>query len=208
MGLVETARGLLPPGVAVAGGPIESWQGALPVAEEQAIAGAVPKRRAEFVAGRQAARAALGALGLAAAELPRSPAGPPLWPLGVTGSISHGGGAVLVAVGRRGASLAALGLDIEPCADLRHLAEAIGRPDEDRDRPLRLFGAKEAAGKAQFALTGLRLALAELKVEFWPDGRGFTATVLVPAGPWPAGRRIDGRQAEAEGLLVSAVALG
>ncbi|MET2832461.1 4'-phosphopantetheinyl transferase family protein [Mesorhizobium shangrilense] len=53
---------------------------------------ALPIRRAEFLAGRAMARAALLALGQAAPEIPIGPDGAPLWPRYSAGSITHARG--------------------------------------------------------------------------------------------------------------------
>ncbi len=204
---VRAAQGLLGPDVAVAGGRIAAWAALLWPGEAEAVARAVPARRAEFAAGRASARAALAALGLPPAALPRTPPGPPLWPSGVTGSLSHGGGHVLAAVGRLGPGLRALGLDLEPFAPLSpDLAREVCGPGEDEARALEVFGAKEAAFKAQFALTGRLLDLRALCVAFHPGGR-FLATFAGPVGPFEAGAAVQGRQAVAGGLLVSTVRL-
>lgn len=72
---------------------------------------AVPKRRAEFLAGRYAANRALAALGVDATP-GRDEEGRPLWPSGVAGSITHGAGRALSAVARAGEVLG-VGIDAE-----------------------------------------------------------------------------------------------
>ncbi len=209
--VLQAARDLLGPSVAVAGGPVEAWAAPLWPGEEEAVARAVPARRAEFAAGRASARAALAALGRPPVALPRrppdAPTGPPLWPPGVTGSLSHGGGHVLAAVGLVGPGLRALGLDLEPFAPLPpDLAREVCHGGEDEGRAIEVFGAKEAAFKAQFALTGRLLDLRALRVTLHPGGR-FRASFAEAVGPVPSGAVIEGRQAVAGGLLVSAARL-
>ena len=76
-----------------------------------APARAVAKRRAEFLAGRWAAREALAALGIEA--IPgQSEDGLPLWPVPATGSITHGADRALSAVARR-EDVRSLGIDAE-----------------------------------------------------------------------------------------------
>jgi 4'-phosphopantetheinyl transferase EntD len=53
------------------------------------VARATEKRRREFTAGRECARAALAGLGLAAVPILRGYRGAPQWPDGVVGSITH-----------------------------------------------------------------------------------------------------------------------
>ena len=111
--------GLLPPAVASAestGSPAAAAPGLLP-AEAEAVRTAGPRRRAEFAAGRSCARAALATLGVAAGPILPGPAGQPLWPAGVTGSITHCAGYQACAVARA-ADVAAIGIDAEPDAPL------------------------------------------------------------------------------------------
>jgi enterobactin synthetase component D len=72
---------------------------------------AVPKRRAEFAAGRYAASLVLARY---ACHEPvgRCPNGSPQWPTGFTGSISHGAG-LAVAVAARAEHYRGLGVDVE-----------------------------------------------------------------------------------------------
>lgn len=208
----QLAQSLFPPGVAVAGGPVTDWQGPLAPSEGQAVAAAGPRRRAEFVAGRTAARAALARLGWPPAALPRAADGPPLWPQGVTGSISHAGGYCLVAVST---SVAALGLDIEALHPLTaDIIAEVCTPAErgllvtDPDiglAALRIFSAKEAAYKAQFMLTRCTLGFEDITVALSADG-GFVATLQRQAGAFATGTTWAGRQAPVAGLLISALA--
>jgi len=111
--------GLLPPAAASAestGSPAAAAPGLLP-AEAEAVRTAGPRRRAEFAAGRSCARAALATLGVAAGPILPGPAGQPLWPAGVTGSITHCAGYQACAVARA-ADVAAIGIDAEPDAPL------------------------------------------------------------------------------------------
>ena len=57
--------------------------------EEALVAGAVTKRREEFAAGRNAARAALAGLGPPPCPLLRAGRRAPAWPQGIVGSITH-----------------------------------------------------------------------------------------------------------------------
>lgn len=76
------------------------------------IARSVPKRQAEFLAGRRCALRALRELGCNVGDLPIGPDRAPVWPSGFLGSITHAGtiaAAVAVPTGsRRG-----IGIDIE-----------------------------------------------------------------------------------------------
>ena len=145
-------------------------------AERQAMANAAPGRQEQFAAGRACARAGLSVLGCPEEPLLVGEDRRPLWPSGVTGSISHTRGlgesgsneasfgvAVVVldtALGGRG-----IGVDVERVGRVR---EALfgrlftGAELEDLRRlPLDrravhatvLFSAKEAFYKAQFGLS-------------------------------------------------------
>ncbi|MES2316836.1 MAG: 4'-phosphopantetheinyl transferase superfamily protein [Pseudomonadota bacterium] len=76
------------------------------------IAQSVPKRQAEFLAGRLCARAALSTLGQGALTVGIGTHREPLWPPGVVGSISHNG-SFAAAIACPAASLAGIGIDIE-----------------------------------------------------------------------------------------------
>lgn len=208
---LETAlAGLFPPGVAVASVVIaENREPAHPI-ETTAVARAVPSRQAEFAAGRAAARQALRALGHAAATIPAGQNRLPVWPAGISGSISHSAG-IAVAALRRGAPL---GIDIEPDQDLEpELWPVICAPDEldalpilERGHYVRLvFSAKEAAYKAQFPLTGRLIGFDAMTVRLTETG--FVARFCRPVGGFAAGQDIHGRQQRLDGLIVTGVAL-
>jgi 4'-phosphopantetheinyl transferase EntD len=187
--------------------------------EEAIVARAVDKRRRDFTTGRHCARRALARLGIAPAPLLAGPAGEPLWPAGVVGSITHCAGYRAAAVART-ADLATLGIDAEPHeplpggvlevvalpverAQLRHLATAAD-PAVRWDRVL--FCAKEAVYKAWYPHGRRMLDFDEAQVALDPDGT-LTARLLVP-GPTIDGRRLHGlagRWATGEGLVVAAV---
>lgn len=76
-----------------------------------ALSTAVPKRRAEFAAGRHAAQLALSAFDCTA-EVRRADNGAPIWPAGFVGSISHAGPWVAAAVAEARV-LRGLGIDLE-----------------------------------------------------------------------------------------------
>lgn len=75
----------------------------------------VRKRQAEFYFGRVAARNALGALGIQAFDVDIGASRQPLWPMGVTGSISHTH-AYAAAVALRLGECSGVGIDLEHMA--------------------------------------------------------------------------------------------
>jgi enterobactin synthetase component D len=83
-----------------------------PTALPASLARAVPKRKAEFLAGRLGARRALAELGLEAPPLPVGPDRSAVWPAGCVGSITHTHGFVSVAAARAD-RVRSLGVDSE-----------------------------------------------------------------------------------------------
>jgi 4'-phosphopantetheinyl transferase EntD len=179
---LRLARAALPTEVSVgscAVGAGEAWAD-----EAEALPRAVPKRRAEFAAGRTAARAALAGLGLAPVALPRLPDRLPLWPPGLRGSIAHCDTVAVAAATRAPLSP---GIDVEPDAPLpADIVEVVAtRRELAASLPVNVarlvFAAKEAAFKAQFPLTRAWLDFADLTVTLTADG-GFTARLNRDAG--------------------------
>ncbi|GAA1394532.1 4'-phosphopantetheinyl transferase superfamily protein [Catellatospora coxensis] len=187
--------------------------------EEQLVARAVDKRRAEFATARRCAREALAQHGFAPAPLLTGERGQPLWPAGTVGSITHCAG-YRAAVVARAADLGSVGVDAEPhhplpdgvldtialpaeLARLRTLAAA--HPGVCWDRVL--FSAKESVYKAWFPLALRWLDFTEADLAFDPDTGTFSATVLVDAPRYGDGplSRFDGRFAASAGLVVTAV---
>ncbi|HMG42357.1 MAG TPA: 4'-phosphopantetheinyl transferase superfamily protein [Acidimicrobiales bacterium] len=166
-------------------------------AEDAIVARAVPERRREFATGRLCARRALARLGLPPGAILAGPAGQPLWPDGIVGSITHCAGYRAAAVARSG-DVGALGIDAEPHAPLpdgvldtvasdderAHLHRLAGRePDVRWDRLL--FSAKESAYKAWYPTGGRILEFEEATVALDPDG---TLSVRLVDGTTLAGR--------------------
>lgn len=207
---VEAAlASLFPAGVAVAAERIGS-DDALDLWPEEraAIQGAVPKRRAEFLAGRRAARRVMAALGHGPAALPMAADRSAIWPAGLSGSIAHDAG-LAVAVGRRGAPL---GIDVEPDLPLEEelwrticsQVELATLKGETGRLVRRVFCAKEAVFKAQpadrralFGFDAVEVTLAE---------GAFDAQFREDVGPFRAGQRLSGRLAVVGGVILAGVA--
>ncbi|MDP5367552.1 MAG: 4'-phosphopantetheinyl transferase superfamily protein [Paracoccaceae bacterium] len=213
--------------VAVAVLPVAADHPPLLPVEEPAIARAVPGRRAEFTAGRAAARLAMQRLGLMPQAVPAAPDRSPIWPAGLTGSISHAAGFCAAVLAREAGQR--LGLDIEDPAPLdTDLWPLVLTPDEIASLDLlpatarglaakRIFGIKEAAYKAQFPLTGAVIGFQALQVTLTDGGAAarVAATRIgqrVPglAALFPAsgtGCGLAGPDDRGGGLLIAAMTL-
>jgi 4'-phosphopantetheinyl transferase EntD len=203
----------------------ESFDGSAGTAlfpEEQAlVARATAKRRQEFAAGRECARSALAALGVAATPILRGYRGAPQWPDGIVGSITHCAGYCAAAVARA-EDLVTIGLDAEPNAALPGgVLELISQPAERaRLRQLAaaspgtgwdrlLFCAKEAVYKAWFPLTGRWLGFADADITISATDGTFSAHLQVP-GPVVNGSPITGFTGSwlaSDDLILAAIAL-
>ncbi len=175
--------------------------------EAPAVARAIPKRRAEFAAGRRAARMALTGLGHPAVAIPVGEARAPLWPDGIRGAITHDMGLALAAVTQADAGL---GLD---------LTEAVPLPGETRQTVLphsaeaRLgpldarvgFSAKESLFKALFPYVGTYFGFDAALVR--PDLHAdcFEISLTRALGPFPADACWTGHVLRTEDRLLTAL---
>ena len=131
---------------------------ALMAAEAPAFASSIVEVRRASGAARIVARQLLARLGYLEAVLPKGPAGAPIWPHGVVGSLAHDARVALAAVAME-RDIGALGVDVEPAELLpSELLDMVATPQERRkidDDPYRgrlLFAAKEAVYKAVYPL--------------------------------------------------------
>jgi enterobactin synthetase component D len=132
------------------------------------IRNSVPKRQAEFFAGRLCARAILENHGHGGHVVAVGGHREPLWPKGIIGSITHSG-QYAAAIACRGQEIAGIGIDIETIIgsdardamtelvvcpeELRFLRMCVGSLDIDCLLTL-VFSAKESFFKAAFPLVG------------------------------------------------------
>lgn len=86
------------------------------------LARAVPKRRAEYLAGRFLARQLLEPLGFADFTLARGEDRAPQWPPGIAGALSHNSHTALCAVHRE-SGLGGVGLDVETLLSVERAEE-------------------------------------------------------------------------------------
>ncbi len=194
--------------------------------EAELVQRAVLKRRREFTAVRTCARRAMEKLGVPPQAVLTGERGAPVWPDGLTGSMTHCVGYCAAALVRAG-DLASVGIDAEVHGPLPEgVLSSVALPGEaervaglTRDRPdvhwdRLLFSAKEAVYKAWFPLTRKWLDFSEADIELFADagvvgGGGFRATLLVP-GPEVGGRRLGGftgRWGAGGGFVATAIAV-
>ncbi|MEF2074601.1 4'-phosphopantetheinyl transferase family protein [Consotaella aegiceratis] len=187
-------------------------------AEEQFVRDAVGKRRAEFAAGRMAARIALLRLGIPGQPILQAADRSPIWPAGVVGSISHAMG-IAAAIVTREAHLAGLGLDIEGATPLRSdlwrhvLTEAEMRTRSASPTVAQLprckltFVAKEALFKTVFPTKRVFLGFHEAQVDIAADGT-WSAKLADAYSVLPRNMRLsNGRWACTSGLILATMAL-
>jgi 4'-phosphopantetheinyl transferase EntD len=140
--------------------------------EEALMARAIAKRRAEFSTGRWCAREALREIGVEACAILTGALREPLWPPGITGSITHAGG-IGAAIALPASLCRGVGIDILNEQE----AKALLPPPES---PL-TFSAKESAIKALSSTAGRFIDLAEIRLTFGEPGRfvaAFGASVV------------------------------
>ena len=196
---LETLAAAVFPGFRVGIAPVDGVS--MKPEEEAAIARAVPARRAEFSAGRAAARMALGR----DVAVPMGEDRAPQWPAGVAGSISHAGGWAVAVVGT-----GLIGIDLEPDEDLpEEVRDTVLLPGERgiSGRVARLiFSAKECAYKAQYPLTRDLFGFEVFAVTL---GNGtFRAEFQRDVGRFRGGQALAGRFAAGGGFILTGIAEG
>lgn len=178
----------------------------------------VPGRFAEFATGRACARFALQAIEATELSVPREGQRVPIWPRGVTGSITHTNGGWCAAVAARVGSVAAIGIDAEEVRRVRPKiasriltkverdAIADASPADQQLATAIAFSAKEAFYKAHYQLDPRFIGFDVVSVErldeeqlrFWPESNEVSAMVVA---------RTSGRISLAEGRVLSAVVI-
>ena len=206
-------RRLLPDRVATAESRADLLGAVLFPAEERALGGAAPRRRAEFATARACARSALGQLGIAADAIPIGAHGEPVWPGGVIGSITHCDGYRAAAVART-SEFRSLGIDAELNAPLpKRVLARIGSASElarageaapEACAGRLVFSAKEAAFKAWQPLDAGALGLRAIEIRVEAARGEVRALRNVAAGVQP--RELRGRWGLANGVICVAFA--
>lgn len=169
------------------------------------VARSVPKRKAEYLAGRRAALAALADAGAGSVDLAIGPSRAPVWPAGFLGSITHAAG-IAAAVVLREDALRGVGIDIERIATAGAL-DAIARSvidaaersvlDELAGRlgePMALtiaFSAKESFYKATAATVGRVFDFSALRIVHSNEKAIVAETSEALATALPKGMRFE-----------------
>jgi enterobactin synthetase component D len=189
---------------------------------------AVAKRRAEFLTGRFAARAALAVLGVE--SMPgRNEDGSPRWPAQISGSITHGAERAFCAVARQ-SDVRSLGIDVERVMGPETKAELAARICNTAElevlgRGLRApehhlvslaFSAKESLYKCLYPLVGRYMDFGAARVVAAEAGRDEGARLvgeltLALSVDWspelPRGRQLRAQFVASERHVQSAVLL-
>jgi 4'-phosphopantetheinyl transferase EntD len=210
--LLEAWRRILPASVSVWAAPFAQTAAPLSAAERRSAGDIDVGRRRELENGRQVAKRALAALGVAASDLPIGKDRAPQWPEGIVGSLSHAGSYVAAAVARSSA-VAALGIDVEVDGGLdpRLWGGFLNAPEQARllsvSPALRsaeaklLWCIKEAAIKA----ARRRVEPPEIEVEPESSSEG-VALWRIGFGIATAGRPCwHGRSIRSQGFVLAAV---
>jgi 4'-phosphopantetheinyl transferase EntD len=211
--------GLLAPGIVTAmGDPRADWPGPLP-GEEEALARASAMRRREFLSGRALARRAMQDLGRPPSPIPAASDRTPVWPPGLTGSISHCADLCAAAMARTADGFLSIGIDIETAEPLeRSLWPEICTPAE-RERLARqpgdeagalaklMFSAKEAAYKCQYPLSRQLFDFQVFEIELDLAAGTFGARFAIDVAPFRRGDALQGRFRTTAGHVATATSL-
>ena len=184
-------------------GAVDALQSPLMLAEQSICQNYGESRRRDFVAGRTVARRALHKLGHGAVPILKNESGAPIWPSGVTGSISHSGGHCATAVASM-TEVSALGLDIQEIMEVdTEFARTVMRADDRHEInetisgvgvALIYFSIREAVYKAYNPDTGAFLEFHDVAVDLDLEAKTFNARINSSKPPLGCGRRqLSGR---------------
>jgi 4'-phosphopantetheinyl transferase EntD len=185
---------LVPSSFAVIESAIGAAQAPLFPEESVSLAGAIEKRRREFIAGRTCARKALGDLGCPEVSIPIGSDRAPIWPAGYVGSITHEDQMVAAVVGHK-AEFLSVGIDLETrgrvTAELYSVLFVSSEqmwlqtfPPSLRELwATALYCAKEAFYKFQYPVTKTFLEFTDVMVGLDLEALTFEVTVLMKNVP-------------------------
>lgn len=208
MNFQDALKTLVEPEIACRAGPIEAFSGILDPKEESLVANAVEKRHREFRAGRYAARDALVQLGRSPQPILAAKDRQPIWPDGMTGSISHSDSHVAVLAAHAN-NWAGLGVDIEPDTPIKDaVAMRILRPEERGEPQFAklIFAIKEAGYKALYPRYGRFIGFEDARTKIEGDVCGaFEIEMLL--SDWEGPDLLQGRWTRSEGHWMAAVSI-
>jgi 4'-phosphopantetheinyl transferase EntD len=202
--LLEAWRRILPAAVSIWAGPFVPDAAPLSPLERRSAGDVEAGRLRELENGRRAAKLALAALGVTAADLPIGEDRAPRWPDGIVGSLSHAANYVAAAVARS-SDVSALGIDVDVDAGLdpglwrgflnpREEARLLTLPPPLRSTEAQLLWCvKEAAVKAS------RRRVEPLEIDVEPE------STSDGVASWRVGP-VTARSIRSEGLVLAAVA--
>ena len=178
-------RAQLPQEALLLAAPVNNWMDQINPAEQLLVQDAVSSRQSEFSTGRMLTARALREFGVPVAAILRGPMNEPIWPPGITGSITHTTDICMVAVAAT-RHLVGLGIDIEANRpEFDDIAHLILRPEERqlaaaqalpaKDAVRLVFGAKESLYKAVHGRARRFVDFQEVRIEFEPDSSSFVA---------------------------------
>jgi 4'-phosphopantetheinyl transferase EntD len=165
------------------------WESGLYPEEMTYVADAVEKRRREFTAGRNCARVALRMLGIEAGPIRVGARRVPIFPAGVTGTITHTNDYCAASVALQ-SEVRSIGIDAESNIPLSpgihtlimssdELASLASLPRSYSVHwDILVFSAKEAFYKAYFQLCQVELDFLDVHVYVFPDDRVFELRLL------------------------------
>ena len=186
--------------------------------ETRALKRMAPIRQRAYSAGRVAVHEATSQLDLPLRPVLMTPDRAPLWPEGLTGSISHSQSCCIAALGRTN-QVRALGVDVEEDTDLdsdlvatvctrAERAWLSAQPNAQAGLLAKLiFSAKECAYKCQYPVSKTLFGFDTFEVTPDPDTGQFEATFLNNVPHFAAGTQLHGRFGIADGLIITAMAL-
>jgi len=140
-----------------------------------------------------------------ALPLPMGPDRAPIWPAGLTGSITHAAGLCLAVV-TDDPAIRGLGVDLEEDAPLppEILTEVI-LPDEHGQNPRAVFSAKETVFKALYPMAGAVFGFEAVRIII--SDQIFIAETRMQLGPVPCGTRLSGHLSWGDGLILTALSV-
>lgn len=175
-----------------------------------------PARAREFGAGRAAAREAMGLLGHPPRPVLQGEDRAPVWPKGLTGSITHTTRDCMAVVSDA-PDIRALGLDIEMAAPLEsalwpeictmaemHWLASLGPSQRGQFAKL-IFSAKEAVYKAQYTVSRQMLGFHDLALTVDLSQQRFTAEMTSPVAGFARGAVLQGRFAILGAAFITSV---